>query len=90
MTEVCNLKWRDLKAVGDRGQVTFYGKGQKTRAVALPQSLWKELEKVRTADDDPVFPSKKKSNGGALKANQVPRIVAIAGKRARVNASYFV
>ena len=40
---------------------------------------------MRTADDDPVFPSKKKSNGGALKANQVRRIVGIAGKRAGIN-----
>jgi len=40
---------------------------------------------VRTADNDPVFPSKKKSNGGALKANQVRRIVASSGKRAGIN-----
>jgi len=46
VTEVCNLKWRDLKAVGDRGQVTFYGKGQKTRAVALLQILAFAVEKL--------------------------------------------
>ena len=84
VTEVCCLKWRDLKPVGDRGQVTFYGKGQKTRAIALPASLWKELQRVRGLDDDPVFASKKKSTGGALKANQVRIIVANAGKRAGI------
>ena len=85
VSEVCNLTWRDLKAVGDRGQVTFYGKGGKTRVVPLKQTLWKALQSIKPSDtqpDDPVFTSRKRNvNNGGIRPNQVREIVRLAGER---------
>jgi integrase/recombinase XerD len=53
---LCGLCWRDLQARGEEGQMTVFGKGDKTR-VLLPASLWNELQELRcgAGDDDPVF-----------------------------------
>jgi len=84
VSETSSLRWRDFKPVGDRGQVALYGKGGKTRYVALPASLWKELTKFRgdAGQDDPVFRSRKFA--GAIQPNQVRRIIEIAGSRAGI------
>lgn len=74
--DVCNLKWRDVKARDDvrpgSGQVTVFGKGGKTGPVLLPPSVFEELLSLRTVDeageeisslfshDDPVFASRKR------------------------------
>jgi integrase/recombinase XerD len=84
VSELCNLKWRDLQARGDSqfsGQVTVFGKGSKTRTVVLPSTLWNELCSIRgsAGHDDPVFISRKKS--GHLTPTQVRRIVKTAAKR---------
>jgi integrase/recombinase XerD len=57
VSELCGLRWRDLQARGEEGQMTVFGKGDKTRAVLLPASLWHELQELRAGagDDDPVF-----------------------------------
>ena len=34
--EVCNLRWRNLRPHGEAGQITVYGKGGRTRSIALP------------------------------------------------------
>lgn len=83
VSEVAGLKWRDLKAVGDRGQATLFGKGEKTRIVPLPASIWKELQATRghAGQDEPVFKSRKH---GALQPNQIREIIARAGKRAGI------
>src|SRR6266851_3517271 len=44
VSELCGLRWRDLQARGEEGQMTVFGKGDKTRAVLLPASLWNELQ----------------------------------------------
>ena len=91
VTEVCNIRWRDLKAVGDRGQVTFYGKGGKTRVVALSANVWKALQAIKppkAQPDDPVFTSRKRNvNDGALQPNQIRRIVTAAAKRAGIEGN---
>lgn len=58
-----------------------YGKGGKTRAVKLPQSLWQELRSLRgdAAIGEPVFTSRKKK--GHLKELQVNRIIKAAALR---------
>ena len=43
VSEACNLRWRNLRARGDAGQLTVCGKGGKTRAVLLPAAMWKDL-----------------------------------------------
>ncbi len=87
VSEACTLKWRDLQPRGDGvGQITVYGKGQKTRVILLPASIWKDLVKPRRGalPDDPVFLSAK---GGHLDESQVRRIVQKAAWRAGISAN---
>lgn len=85
VSEVCNLCWKDLKAVGDRGQVTFFGKGNKTRTIPLKKPIWESLVDFKPNDaqpDEPIFISRKYRVGnGGLKPAQVRRIVKLAGER---------
>jgi len=62
--------------------MTVFGKGDKTRAVLLPRTLWNELQELRcgAGDDDPVFRSCLK--GHELDQSQVLRIVRAASRRA--------
>ena len=83
--ELCGLCWRDVQANGEGGQITVFGKGGKTRAVQLPASAWKFLEKMRgnAGSGDPVFRSRKKSGG--LQPLAVLRIVRQAARRAGIS-----
>jgi len=47
VSEACGLRWRNLHARGDAGQVTVYGKGGRTRAIALPAAVWSDLAGLR-------------------------------------------
>ena len=82
VSELCGLRWRDLQDRGEEGQMTVFGKGDKTRAVLLPASLWNELQGLRcgAGDDDPVFRSRLK--GHELDQSQILRIVRAASRRA--------
>jgi integrase/recombinase XerD len=82
VSELCTLCWRDLQATGDAGQITVFGKGNQTRSIQLPSSVWKELEKLRgtAGAEDPVFRSRK--HGAALQNVAVLRIVRGAACRA--------
>jgi len=97
VSDVVDLRWRDLKDRPDLegpdgrpgGQVTFFGKGDKTRAVSLYSKVWslvvrlheEEQEDGFGAPDDPVFRSRK---GGGLSRTQIWRIVKKAATRAGV------
>ncbi|MFB6229719.1 MAG: tyrosine-type recombinase/integrase [Salinibacter sp.] len=97
VSDVVDLRWHDLK---DRpelegpngrpgGQVTYFGKGDKTRAVSLYSKVWslivrlheEEQEAGFGAPDDPVFRSRK---GGCLSRTQIWRVVKKAATRAGV------
>jgi integrase/recombinase XerD len=83
VSELAALKWRDLVARDDAGQVTVFGKGQKTRVVLLPVSVWRELDGLgRGPAEMPVFPSRR--GGGHLHPTAVERIVWKAARRAGV------
>lgn len=86
ISEICSLTWADVKASGDSGQVTLYGKGGKTRAVKVSVATWKALQALRGSaiDDSPVFVSQK---GGRLDETQVHRIVKAAAVRAGVQGN---
>jgi integrase/recombinase XerD len=92
-----DLRWRDLK---DRpelegpdgrpgGQVTFFGKGDKTRAVSLYSKVWALIVRLHEeeqgagfgAPEDPVFRSQK---GGSVSRTQIWRIVKQAATRAGI------
>jgi integrase/recombinase XerD len=85
--ELAGLRWRDLQAAGDGGQITVFGKGGKTRSIQLPASLWKQLLALRGAgkDDEPVFPSRK--GGAPLTDSGIWRIVKKAAQRAGLSAA---
>jgi integrase/recombinase XerD len=85
VSELCQLCWRDIQANGDGAQITVFGKGAKTRAVQLPASVWRELQKLRRVAraDDPVFRSRRR--GQPLKSVAVLRIVRHAARRAGID-----
>ncbi len=80
VSELCGLRWRDMKAAKPGGQATVFGKGGKTRAVLIQPKLWRELAGLRGTggSDDPVF----RSARGALVRSQVHRVVKAAAARA--------
>jgi integrase/recombinase XerD len=89
VSELAELKWRDLGARHEAGQVTIFGKGSKTRTVLLPAAVWAEVVALRGAagPDAPVFASRRR--GGHLDQTAVLRIVRKAARRAghEVNVS---
>ncbi len=86
VSEATALRWRDLQAAGDAGQVTVWGKGEKERTVRLPAGVFAELLRLRgdAGDDAPVFRSRKR--GGPLTSSQAERIVRAAAQRAGITA----
>ncbi len=87
VSELCQLTWKDLKPRGESGQVTVLGKGQKTRTVLLPSSVWDELCSLQgdAGTNEPVFCSREgDDNGQHLDRTQVYRIVASSAKRAGI------
>lgn len=87
VSELCQLRWKDLQQRGESGQVTVLGKGQKTRTVLLPASVWSEICQLRgdAGADDPVFCSREGGDlGKHLDRTQVYRIVVAAGLRAGI------
>jgi len=84
VSEICSLKWKHLQERDTAGQITVFGKGGKTRAVLMPQSVWETLQELRQNDSDeaPVFRSRKK---GHLDESAVWRIVKKASERAGID-----
>ncbi len=87
VSELCGLKWKDVKARHQSGQVTVFGKGGKTRTVLLPPVVWQELCQLRgeSRGSEPVFRSRQ--GGGHLDRSQVYRIVRAAAKRAGIEGN---
>ena len=84
VAELCSLKWSDLQGRNEAGQITVFGKGNKTRAVLMPLSVWNAVQALRkeAGDNAPVFRSRK--GGGHLDESMVWRIVRKAAKRAGI------
>jgi integrase/recombinase XerD len=85
VSEVCDLKWRDLKGTKGGGVASVFGKGGKTRSVIIQPKLWRTLSALRAGagPDDPVFRSER---GGALDRSAVGRLVKAAAARAGLSA----
>ena len=83
-SELCGLRWSDLQRRDEGGQISVFGKGQTTRVVLFPGSVWGRLMALRNdaPDDGPLFRSRKK---GHLSAAQVWRIVVSAAQRAGIS-----
>jgi len=89
VSELCDLCWKDVHPRGEAGQITIFGKGEKTRHVLLKESTYKELLKLRNdaSNDDPVFRSRGGGRGKAgskLDPSQAHRIVEAAAVRAGI------
>ncbi len=85
VSEIAVLCWRSVQPGRDgNGQVTLYGKGQKTRTVVIPKSIYQELLTQRTnnSPDAPVFVSRQ---GGAVGERRIRKIVAESGKKAGIS-----
>jgi integrase/recombinase XerD len=82
VSELTALTWRDLQPRTDGGQVTVFGKGEKTRTVLLPTAIWRELLRFRqgAGRDAPVFPSRR--GGGHPHPTSIERLVRKAAQRA--------
>jgi integrase/recombinase XerD len=84
VSEACGLRWRNLSARGDSGQITVWGKGGHTRAIPLPQELWTALNKLRKSAGfgAPVFASR---SGQPLDRGRVRVILRKAAEKAGVS-----
>jgi integrase/recombinase XerD len=85
--EVRGLCWRDVAPAGESDQITVFGKGGKTRAVVLPQSVAEALRAIRgrAAAEEPVFRSRKRGGSGGLQPEAIHRIVRRAAARAGID-----
>lgn len=79
VSELCALKWRDVRTRKEGLQLTIFGKGGKTRVILLPRSLSMRLREFRAGAraDDPVFQS---AAGRSLHRSHVYRIVRRAAR----------
>ncbi len=87
VSELCALKWRDLKTRKEGGgQITVFGKGDKTRTVLVGAGVWRDIQELKDngKKDDPVFVSR---IGGHLCRSMVFHIVKNAAKRAKIEAN---
>ena len=87
VSELCELRWRDLQPNGEGGQITVFGKGNITRAIQMPASVWRLVQALRPATagpGDPVFRSRKQDHGGVLRPLAVLRLVRQAACRAGI------
>jgi len=83
VSELCGLNWEDLTSNGESGQFLIYGKADKTRVVLLPRQLYAELLSSRgdAGNLEPIFRSRKKSDGGRLNPISVTHLVKAAAVR---------
>jgi integrase/recombinase XerD len=87
ISELVGLVWSDLKARGKAGEFTVFGKGSKTRTVAIGPNLWRQIVATRDGAGlaEPVFSSRQ---GGPLDRAQIHRIVKRAAKRLGLPAEF--
>jgi integrase/recombinase XerD len=88
VSELCDLKWQDVKPRDHGGQVTVFGKGGKTRVVLIPPPVWNVVGRLKGdyGGNDPVFRSRQKGlNGYHVSRKQVWRIVRKAAERAGID-----
>lgn len=86
ISEIISLRWRDLQDANlGRGQVTLFGKGQKTRTVVFSAKTWQIVRDLRETSDPDEFVFKSRT-GKMLHRSQVQRILKSSCERADVTA----
>ena len=89
VSELCEVKWSDLVKRKEGGQVSVFGKGDKTRIILIPSVVWELVIKLKKnyGSDDPVFRSRQRGlNNYHLSRKQIWRIVKAAAKRVGIEA----
>lgn len=85
ISEVTQLKWKDIQNREDHGLVNISGKGGKSRSIPISGSLWDELKKFRGTkkDFEPLFTA---WNDGEnpLSPDQIQQIIKKAALRAGI------
>ncbi|WP_415570084.1 tyrosine-type recombinase/integrase [Komagataeibacter saccharivorans] len=81
ISELCAVRWKDLKRRQQGGVAHVFGKGGKNRTVEIPAKVWKEIVALRV-DDRPEAPMVPGHDGGPLSVDAVHRSVKRAAKRA--------
>jgi integrase/recombinase XerD len=81
VSEVCSLTWGDLQPSAEGGKCTVFGKGNKTRVVLVPVSVWQLLMALPRIIDA-VFVSR---TGRPLERTMVYKIVKQCAKRAGIS-----
>lgn len=84
VSELCDLKWGDIRKSKNGGRVTVTGKGMKTRAIVLSQSTMDLLGTIR-GDAKPSHPVFRSQKGGHLDPSQAWRIVRAAAAKAGID-----
>lgn len=93
IAEALGAAWRDTSAHKEGGQITYFGKGGKTRTVIIPAAVWAKLIATRgdAGDEAYIFPSAR--TDGHLSASQAWRIVRkaalVAGLGKNVSPHWF-
>jgi integrase/recombinase XerD len=79
VSELSQLRWRDISVRGKTAQITVFGKGGKSRSLLLPPALYQDLGRSsNTPDPDAyLFPG----TSGPLSTSQVRRICRSAAHR---------
>jgi site-specific recombinase XerD len=80
VSELCDLHWRHVQPRGEGGQVSVYGKGEKTRIVPISKATFQALMGLKPANgqlEGYVFASQRAER---LTTNAVYRIVRKAGQ----------
>jgi site-specific recombinase XerD len=86
ISELLALRWRDFQdSTEGRGQVTLFGKGQKTRTVVFSPQTW-QIVKTLQATNDPDEIVFKSRTGKFLDRSQVQRILQAACASAEITA----
>lgn len=89
VSEICNLRWKDIQPRGETGQVALFGKGGKTRFVLLKLQVYRMLVDFRADAPGNTFVFQSRGGNGRKRGNkidtsQVYRIVERAAIRAKV------
>lgn len=87
VSELCSLRWADLKERSDGGQATIYGKGQKTRVILIPEPLWTDLMAFKGCSADEFFIFRGRKNMTQMHPTTVLRIVRKAAHKAGLKVS---
>jgi len=92
VSELCNLKWKDVIARAESGQIDVLGKEDKERSILLHAHAWEEIQSLKgiCRESDYVFQSRQsvsragKLDGKRLDPATVLQIVRAAAMRAKL------